>query len=199
MEENLERLVLVNVALVIKNINVNIMFYNLNYIVTLHFHRLPEDVSWFEPPIVCRWETDDEFNEMKLIEEELGKKKVLDEDEYEEMDEVLIEKNKKDIAVKKPKSVKRLKVIEDFNLLDIPARIRLQSLFEDFVVPLIPDGYEIKFEQKKINEFGKRIFKENKIYTIDDVIYQTKDSRPLFPNYQTKQILKVVKVYIYKD
>lgn len=161
--------------------------------VLIHY-RLPEHVSWFEPPIVCRWETDEEFNEMKLIDEEMGKKKVLEDDEYEDTYDVLIDKNKKDVLVKKSKKVTRLKVIEDFNLLDIPARIRLQSLFENFVVPLIPDGYEIKFEQKKSNEFGKRLFKENKIYSIDDVVFQTKDSRPLFPNFRTKQILKVVKV-----
>lgn len=36
--------------------------------------RLPDNVSWFEPPIVCRWETDEEFNEMRSIDEEEQKK-----------------------------------------------------------------------------------------------------------------------------
>ena len=155
---------------------------------------MPENVSWFEPPIVCRWETDEEFNEMKLIEEEQGKKVKLDDDDEEEFDEVLIDKKKIDKSVKKQKKVKKVKVIEDFNLLDIPSRVRLQSLFDEFVIPLIPDEYQIKFLQKKLVGFEKRIVKDNKIYTIDDIVNQTKSSRPLHPIYQTKQILKVVKV-----
>lgn len=38
-------------------------------------YRLPDTVSWFEPPIVCRWETDEEFDEMRRIDEEEQKMK----------------------------------------------------------------------------------------------------------------------------
>ncbi|CAO1434353.1 unnamed protein product [Diamesa hyperborea] len=163
MEENMEKLVLVNV-------------------------ELPDNVSWFEPPIVCRWETDEEFNEMRSIDEEEQKKNKNPEEE-----EKVVEKNKKEKIIRKPAKERKIKIVEDFNLLEVPGKTNLQPLFDEFVIPMLPDGYEIKFEQKKSNGYDKNIFKDNKIYTIEDIVFQTRSARALFPNTCTRTILKVVK------
>lgn len=99
---------------------------------------------------------------------------------------------KKENVVRKPTKERKVKVVEDFNLIDIPKKVNLKPLFEEFVVPMIPDGYEIKFEPKKSYNIGRKCFKD-KIYTIDDVVYQTRQPRFLFPNCNTRKILKVVR------
>jgi cancer susceptibility candidate protein 1 len=156
---------------------------------------LPDSVSWFEPPIVCRFETEEEFQEIKLLEEQMKKKIRKDDDELEDIEdeEVNVQETKKENVVRKPAKERKIKVVEDFNLLDVPKKISLQPLFEEFVVPMLPDGYEIKFEPKKTYDIGRKSYKDNKIYTIDDIVYQTRQPRSLFPNCGTKKILKVVK------
>ena len=83
---------------------------------------------------------------MKRYDEEQLKKKKRDDDDLDEVEEeVVIQPTKKEKAVKKPSKDRDVKVVEDFNLLDVPKKVNLKPLFEDFVVPMIPDGYEIKF------------------------------------------------------
>lgn len=123
------------------------------------------------------------------------KKKIRkDDDEDEEEEELNVQKAspQKENVVRKPARERKIKVVEDFNLIDIPKKVNLKPLFEEFVVPMIPDGYEIKFEPKKSYDIGRKCFKE-KIYTIDDVVYQTRQPRFLFPNCNSRKILKVVK------
>lgn len=125
------------------------------------------------------------------------KKKVRKDDddlEDEEEVEVNVQEEKKEKVVRKPAKERKIKIVEDFNLIDIPKKINLKPLFEEFVIPMLPDGYEIKFEPKKSYDIdiGRKCFKD-KIYTIDDVVYQTRQPRSLFPHCSTKKILKVVK------
>lgn len=123
------------------------------------------------------------------------KKKVRKDDDDEEMEEEEVknvQEVKKEKVVQKPAKEKIVKIVEDFNLIDIPKKVNLKPLFEEFVIPMIPDGYEIKFEPKKSYEAGKKCYKD-KIFTIDDVVYQTRQPRALFPNCFTKKYLKVVK------
>lgn len=158
------------------------------------YFSLPDSVSWFEPPIVCRFETEEEFEEVKLLEEQ-AKKKVRKDDDDEDMDdevEVNVQETKKEKVVRKPAKERKIKIVEDFNLIDIPKKINLQPLLEEFVIPMIPDGYELKFEPKKSYDLGRSSGKD-KIYTIDDIVYQTRQPRSLFPNCNTRKILKVVK------
>lgn len=155
--------------------------------------RLPDTVSWFEPPQVCRWETDEEFIESKKFEKPKSKSQ---DDDLDDIDEHLVEpdKTKNTKAVKKSFD-RKVRVLEDFNLLDVPGKVCLQPLFEEFVIPMLPDGYEIKFEQKgsKVNE--RSMYRsDGKVYTIEDILYQTRNPKYLFPNCQTKKMLKVVKV-----
>lgn len=116
-----------------------------------------------------------------------------DEDDLEE-EENVVEKNEKEKIIRKPAKERKIKIVEDFNLLEVPGKTNLQPLFDDFVIPMLPDGYEIKFEQKKSNGYDRNIFKDNKIYTIEDVVFQTRSARALFPSTCTQTILKVVKV-----
>lgn len=131
---------------------------------------------------------------MKLLNEQMKKKVRKDDEELEDMEEeeVNVQETKKEKVVRKPAKERKIKIVEDFNLISIPKKINLKPLFEEFVVPMIPDGYEIKFEGKKSYDIGKKIYKD-KIYTIDDIVYQTRQPRFLFPNCATKKILKVVK------
>lgn len=158
------------------------------------YFSLPDSVSWFEPPIVCRFESEEEFEEVKLLEEQT-KKKVRKDDDDEDMDdevEVKVQETKKEKVIRKPAKERKIKIVEDFNLIDIPKKINLQPLLEEFVIPMIPDGYELKFEPKKSYDLG-RSGRKDKIYTIDDIVYQTRQPRSLFPNCNTRKILKVVK------
>lgn len=143
---------------------------------------------------MCRFETEEESEETRLIEEQLRKKVRKDDDELEEGEdeEVNVQEAKKETVVRKPTKERKIKIVEDFNLLDIPRKINLKPLFEEFVIPMIPDGYEVKFESKRAYDMGRKCYKE-KIYTIDDVVYQTRQARSLFPNCATRKILKVVK------
>lgn len=160
-----------------------------------HF-SLPDSVSWFEAPIVCRFETEEEFQETKLLEEQMKKKTRKDnDDELDDAEEEEVnvqETKKKENVIRKPAKERQVKVVEDFNLLDVPKKINLKPLLEEFVIPMIPDGYEIKFEPKKSYDLGRKSHKD-KIYTIDDVVYQTEQPRSLFPSCNTRKILKVVK------
>lgn len=151
-------------------------------------------MSWFEPPVVCRFETEEEFQEVKLLEEQMKRKARKDEDDDGDLEdeEVNIQEAKREKVVRKPAKERKVKIVEDFNLIDIPRKINLQPLFEEFVIPMIPDGYEIKFEPKKSYDIGRKCYKD-KIYTIDDIVYQTRQPRFLFPNSKTRKILKVVK------
>lgn len=83
---------------------------------------------WLEPPTVCRWETPDETK----ISEQLEKSNVLTDK----------------LTKKKMKSpIKSLKCVNDFDLLNMPSKIDLYSLFQEFVVPRLPNGYTMKMRR----------------------------------------------------
>lgn len=83
---------------------------------------------WLEPPTVCRWETAEETK----ISEELERNNLAEEKG----------------GVKKLKSTaKPLKIINNFDLLNMPGDIDLYSLFQEFVVPRLPNGYTMKMRR----------------------------------------------------
>lgn len=83
---------------------------------------------WLEPPTVCRWETVEETK----ISEELEKNSLTEVKG----------------AVKQFKCpVKPVKIITDFDLLNMPGNIDLFSLFQEFVVPRLPNGYTMKMRR----------------------------------------------------
>lgn len=140
---------------------------------------------------MCRFETEEEFLEMKRYDEEEMKKKRQEDDDFDEIeDDLEIQKtkknaNEKEDVVKKPPKEKEVKVVEDFNLLAIPKNINLKPLFEEFIVPMIPDGYEIQFKPKKESIVSCY---SDRIHAIRDVIYQTKQPHTLYPNCKTRKV-----------
>lgn len=152
-------------------------------------------MSWSEPPIVCRFENEEEFLEMKRYDEEELKKKRQDDDDFDEIEEDLesqkTKKSEKEDVIKKPTKEKEVKIIEDFNLLLIPKNVNLKPLFEDFVIPMIPDGYEIQFKSKKLSTASTDMnCFTDRMYAIHDIVYQTRQPRTLFPNCKTKKVCK---------
>lgn len=168
--------------------------FNLHIIayITETNYSLPSHVSWFEAPIVCRFETEEEFQEMKQYDEEELKKKRSEDDDFDEIEEDLesqkAKKSEKEDVVKKPVKEKEVKIVEDFNLLEIPKKINLKPLFEEFVIPLIPDGYEIQFKPKKSSTASNVNCYTDRTYAIHDIVYQTRQPRSLFPNCKTKKV-----------
>lgn len=96
-----------------------------NPIIFVDIFRLPEDtIMWFEPPTVCRWEWPEETN-------------------YSER-----RKNAKKSKTKfKHKQSKPPRIIEDFNLFNIPSGLDMYSIMQEFVVPRLPNGYSIKIHR----------------------------------------------------
>lgn len=99
-------------------------------------------------------------------------------------------------SVRKPTmKEQKTKFIEDFNLLDIPKKINLKPLFDEFIIPMIPEGFEIVFKTKKLfEESGRDCFVENKHYTINEIVHQTEQPKSLVFTYRTRKILKIVKL-----
>lgn len=153
---------------------------------------MPSHVSWFEPPIVCRFETQEEFNEMKEYDEELLRKKRMEDDDFDETEDDLEyqkakKKSVKEAVVKKLTKEKVVKVVEDFNLLEIPKNVNLKPLLQEFVIPMIPDGYEIQFKPKKSSSVAVDCYTD-RTYAINDIVYQTRQPRSLFPSCKTKKV-----------
>lgn len=148
-------------------------------------------MSWFEPPIVCRFETEEEFAEMKEYDEEILRKKRMEDDDFDETEDDLdfmkAKKNVKQAAIKKPTKVKDVKVVEDFNLLEVPKNVNLKPLLGEFVIPMIPEGYEIQFKSKKSSSVVADCYTD-RMYAINDIVYQTRQPRPLFPTCKAKKV-----------
>lgn len=135
---------------------------------------------WLEPPIVCRWETADETK----ISEELEQKNL---------------KHQRKSIKKNMQRSKELKTIEDFDLFNVPAGIKLFSLLEDFVVPRLPNGYVVKIKKATIErraslmKYSKEMFEsEAHRSSIKDDLSPTNSPRPLFPRVILKKDLNLV-------
>lgn len=98
-------------------------------IIDYAYYRLTEDIIWFEPPVVCRWESVEESNMSEKNEPK--------------------EEAKLDNPCTTAISENRV-VIEDFNLLDVPAGLDLFTILGNFVVPRMPDGYIVKMGDREV-------------------------------------------------
>lgn len=120
MEENLDKLALISV-------------------------QLPENVFWFEPPIVCRWETFEEETEAEALDGSVQKKLSEEESNY------------KYNFHEEP----TIKIIEDFDLHNIvtTCNCNLEVIVRDFVIPKLPEGYTIIIKKIKKSEKKKYHYK----------------------------------------
>ncbi|XP_053696746.1 dynein axonemal intermediate chain 7 [Sabethes cyaneus] len=157
--------------------------------------ELPENVFWFEPPIVCRWELREE-----TLESEPGFARYLE--RHKQM--VLAARERKAKASRD----RRTKYIEDFNILDIPSHVALSAIVADFVVPKLPDNYTVKIvpqddskrsqrmlsgssSGKRSREKKKKVSKVPSGMAITNIIYETKIPSYLFPPGCGNKILKI--------
>lgn len=141
---------------------------------TPFFSSLPDDVLWFEPPTVCRWET---------IEETKSSLKL----ESKQFEGAPVPKT---TAVPMP-SVERkrpqpTKVVEDFNILNIPSYIDLSGLMRDFFMPNMPDGYTINIQNTAAGDAPAVV------QCINDFLCETNSPRWLFPKRVQTRPLHIV-------
>uniref|UniRef100_A0A1B0ADL8 Casc1_N domain-containing protein n=1 Tax=Glossina pallidipes TaxID=7398 RepID=A0A1B0ADL8_GLOPL len=142
--------------------------------------QLPESVIWFEPPIVCRWETRLETLESDLTE---GIKKATSHTSSGSQDgctplsstttnpsplkslspRLPISKLQKRSSQKSSRLP--TKEVRDFDLHNIPENVDMLSLLHDFVIPRLPPGFTIRLDQRvKGQEYKqKHIFKRKKL------------------------------------
>lgn len=160
--------------------------YNIPFSTLL---SLPDDMVWFEPPTVCRWETPDETKISERIE------------------------NKRSESVHPPDHTssnvsaerKPIKAIDDFDLFNIPAGIDLQCIMKEFVMPRLPNGYTIKIQEKSTerkssvfkiihDEEGDfiRPMKPKTFQHIKDVLISTNSPRPLHPKVVIKRPMQLI-------
>ncbi|XP_055598788.1 uncharacterized protein LOC129748273 [Uranotaenia lowii] len=171
MEENLDKLALITV-------------------------QLPENVFWFEPPTVCRWELMEE-----TLESDPSFAKYLD--KHKQMVQAA--------RARKVKSVRdrKTKYVEDFNILDIPSHVHLSSIVADFIIPKLPQNYTVKIipqEDKKktthlllleggkkslSREKKKKVAKAPSSMALTNIIYETQIPSYLFPPGSGGKILKI--------
>lgn len=147
---------------------------------------------------MCRFETEAEFREVKAMESELKKRDQKDDEDPDTDDEAEVKNSEirtRKNSVRKPTAKeKKTKVVEDFNLLDIPTKVNLKPLFDEFIIPMIPDGFEIVFKTKSLfDETGRDCFMDDKPYKINDIMYQTEQPKSLLYTYRTRKILKIVR------
>ncbi|XP_041771385.1 dynein intermediate chain CFAP94, axonemal isoform X2 [Anopheles merus] len=173
MEENLDKLALVSV-------------------------QLPENVFWFEPPIVCRWELKEE-----TLESDPNFAKYLD--RLEKAQQAARERNERSNLDR------RTKYVEDFNILDVPQHIPLRAIVTDFVIPKLPDSCSIKISVaedkrraaqptaaagsgggKRSSKQKRRLHKMPSNVSLGSIVYETKIPDFLYATRNPLRILKVL-------
>lgn len=187
MEKNLDRLALVSI-------------------------QLKDNVLWFEPPIVCRWETAEEtkISEelIKAEEKRKNSKELNDSSDENELDETDVPRRLSNEKKRRKKISRKVRKISDFDLIDIPSNIDIYFLMRYFVVPRLPDGYGVKIEMgrnerkssvlKHIkndpNDSGldSSLKKKNSPSSINDILYKQDEPRSLKPQTISTRKLKIV-------
>ncbi|XP_035786611.1 protein CASC1-like [Anopheles albimanus] len=171
MEENLDKLALVSV-------------------------QLPENVFWFEPPIVCRWELKEE-----TLESDPSFAKYLE--RHEKLLQAARERNERSNLDR------RTKYVEDFNILDVPQHIPLRAIVTDFVIPKMPDSCSVRIvvaeDKRRVTSSsslaggGKRSSKQKRRLhkmpsntSLNSIIYETKIPDFLFATRMPLRVLKIL-------
>lgn len=150
---------------------------------------MPDDIIWFEPPTVCRWEAIDETEQSEKIEKK----------RQDSMNERTSSMKKRSIG--KPKNI-----VNDFNLLNIPPGIDLNCIMKEFVVPRLPDGFTVKLEERSMERKNSilklldlidtqpqsKIMENAAAAHIKNVLQPTNSPRPLHPKVIVKRELQII-------
>lgn len=151
-----------------------------------HFaSSLPEDIIWFEPPTVCRWETVDETEVSEQIENKSANGEST----------VVYQRPVKMVSRKvQPSQVN----IVDFNLLRIPSNVDINFIIKEIIVPRLPDGYTIALSEPKHRPSSGKTepftIKKQSIHSkntaqiegANDFLIATNSPRPLHPTRKLK-------------
>lgn len=76
------------------------------------------------------------------------------------------------------------KIVEDFDILNIPSHIDMSGLMMDFFLPNMPDGYTIKIPEKGEGPVA--------IKSINDILCETNSPRWLFPKRAETRPLQII-------
>lgn len=156
-----------------------------------HFFRLPEDIIWFEPPTVCRWETVVETE----VSEQIENKSVNGEST------AVHQRPIKMVSRKMQRS--QISII-DFNLLRIPTNVDINFIIKEIIVPRLPDGYTIAISEPKYRPSSSSIepftIKSQPIHkkgtaqinAIKDFLIATNSPRQLHPKRKLKFDVHIV-------
>lgn len=149
----------------------------------IFFFSLPEEIIWFEPPTVCRWETISES----------------------EISEHIENKSTNGIPLSTQHSIKTMSrktersdvSITDFNLLRIPPKIDINFIIQNIIVPRLPDGYTIilsEFSRSSAHFSEAHRIKSDRIQiqSTNDFLIPTNSPRFLHPKRTLKFNVKIV-------
>lgn len=144
---------------------------------------------WFEPPTVCRWETIEET-------------KISEKFENKRAESIQIQDSTRSKIHKTERSEK---VIEDFDMLNIPSGVDLDCIMKEFVAPRLPNGYTIKVKEKltrrkssvmqiiELNDVSKvECIVSKSIKHIKEVLLPTNSPRSLHPKVVIKRPLRII-------
>ncbi|XP_053659969.1 uncharacterized protein LOC128709011 [Anopheles marshallii] len=109
--------------------------------------QLPAHCHWWEEPTVCCWEPWEEGAQFSQLPSEV-QQFHLKYDEIEARKATLL------FAAPEPRRSRVLaiepKIIQDFNLMDIPLELRLHYLIREHLLPRVPEGYRFRVELKRL-------------------------------------------------
>lgn len=150
------------------------------------FFSLPEDIIWFEPPTVCRWETVAESE----ISEKIENKSTNDQSSTQRVIK-MVSRRTEQSTVK----------IVDFNLLRIPPTIDINFIIQEIIVPRLPDGYTIALSEPKSRPGSTALFslesqmaqqQRIQVDSTKDFLIATNSPRPLHPKRSLKFDVKIL-------
>lgn len=78
------------------------------------------------------------------------------------------------------------KVVEDFDILNIPSHVDLSGLMREFFMPNMPDGFTIKMQEKIASDAPTAI------QSINDILTETNSPRWLYPKRTETRPLQIV-------
>lgn len=135
----------------------------------LKIHSLPEEIIWFEPPTVCRWET---------LEETAISEKI--ENKTADALPTIAQPAMKRAANKTAKLT-----IVDFDLHAIPTTIDIDYIVKEIILPRVPDGYA--FQLNEMQQSGpnqghqKNVIDATRTESLLDYLVEIDSPRQLFP------------------
>uniref|UniRef100_A0A182JYA7 IC97/Casc1 N-terminal domain-containing protein n=1 Tax=Anopheles christyi TaxID=43041 RepID=A0A182JYA7_9DIPT len=109
--------------------------------------QLPAHCHWWDEPTVCWWERWEEGEQFIQLSPEL-QQFHLKYDEIEAHKAMLL------FAAPEHRLSRALtgepKLVQDFNLVDIPVELRLHYLIREHLLPRVPEGYRFRAELKRL-------------------------------------------------